>query len=159
MIKRHRAPWECVYAKEDTNECRPGEKPKSDQEYFEILCLCILQAGLNWGVIRGKWQRYRRGFHRFSIDRLARTAPTKLLRNPDVLRNDKKVAAIIHNAQEFQKIKSEYGSIDDLLSSPDTLTHDELVELLTKRLRHVGIYTAVYYLHSVGYGASSSNKA
>ena len=71
-MKVHKAPWECVYAKEDKSECLPGEEPKSDGEYFEILCLCVLQAGLNWGAIRRNWQKYRRAFFNFEIDELAR---------------------------------------------------------------------------------------
>ena len=33
----HQAPWECVYAKEEQNQCKPGKKPNSDREYCEIL--------------------------------------------------------------------------------------------------------------------------
>ena len=59
--KEHRAPWECTYAKEDKSRCKPGNKPKSDREYFEILCLCILQAGLNWNMVREKWLNIKQG--------------------------------------------------------------------------------------------------
>jgi 3-methyladenine DNA glycosylase Tag len=51
-MKEHRAPWECTYAKEDKNKCKPGKQPKSDKEYFEVLCLCILQAGLRVVQVR-----------------------------------------------------------------------------------------------------------
>ncbi|MHC2994061.1 MAG: hypothetical protein IBV53_00940 [Candidatus Atribacteria bacterium] len=36
--KEPKLPWECTYAKEDKSKCRPGNKPKADQKYFEILC-------------------------------------------------------------------------------------------------------------------------
>ncbi len=42
----HRAPWECTFAKEQGSRCLPGKIPRTDNEYFEILSLCILQAGL-----------------------------------------------------------------------------------------------------------------
>ncbi len=42
----HRAPWECTYAKEGKSKCKLGIPPKSDQEYFKILSLCVLQARL-----------------------------------------------------------------------------------------------------------------
>jgi hypothetical protein len=35
-----------TFAKEEKSKCKPEDKPKSDQEYFEILCLCVLQASL-----------------------------------------------------------------------------------------------------------------
>jgi hypothetical protein len=37
IMKEHRAPWECTCSKEDKSECKPRKKPKSDQEYFEVL--------------------------------------------------------------------------------------------------------------------------
>ena len=151
MTKVHRAPWECIYAKEDKSECKPGEEPKSDQEYFEILCLCVLQAGLNWGTIRRNWQRYRNAFFGFDINKLAKAQTEKLIKKPNVIKNRKKVEAIIHNAKEFQKIKEEYGSFRNFLESFRELKNEELFKLLAKRFRHVGIYTAEYFLHSVGY--------
>jgi hypothetical protein len=50
-MREHTAPWECMYAKEDKSKCKPGKKPKFDKEYFEILCLCILQSGLIYSGI------------------------------------------------------------------------------------------------------------
>jgi 3-methyladenine DNA glycosylase Tag len=46
FVKEHKALWECTFAKEEKSKCKPRDEPKSDQEYFEILCLCVLQAGL-----------------------------------------------------------------------------------------------------------------
>ncbi len=151
LKKQHQAPWECIYAKEDKSACRPGDKPVSDQEYFEVLCLCILQAGLGWGTIRANWQRYREGFHRFSINRLSKARVDKLLGKPNVLKNRSKVEAIIHNAQEFRRIKNEHGSFGDFLGSLADRPDKEVLKLLLKRFRHIGDYTAEYYLHSVGY--------
>jgi len=58
----HKAPWECTYAKEDKSKCKPGIPPKSDQEYFEILSLCVLQAGLGWKMVRKTGQNLSMGF-------------------------------------------------------------------------------------------------
>jgi len=151
MGEEHQAPWECVYAKEDKSTCKPGKRPNSDQEYFEVLCLCILQAGLSWGVIRKNWPKYREGFYDFDIDRLSKAQTEELLKGPNVIRNSKKVEAIIHNAQEFQRISQEYGSFSNFLGSVRQMPDEELFRLLMKRFRHVGSYTAEYFLHCVGY--------
>jgi DNA-3-methyladenine glycosylase I len=151
MNRQHQAPWECIYAKEDKSDCKPGKKPGSDQEYFEILCLCILQAGLNWGVIRGNWKKYRKGFCGFSIHRVSKAQAGELLKNPNVLKNKIKVEAIIYNAKEFQRIKKEYGSFFGFLGSLRRMADEAVFKLLIRRFRHVGSYTAEYYLHSVGY--------
>jgi len=149
--RKHRAPWECTYAKEGESKCKPGKKPKSDQEYFEILCLCILQAGLNWGMIRKNWQKYKKGFYNFNISRLAKTQIPELMKNPNVIKNSKKVKGIIYNAKEFRKIKKEHGSFSNFLKSLKQMQDEEVFKLLIKRFKHVGSYTAEYYLHCVGY--------
>jgi 3-methyladenine DNA glycosylase Tag len=150
-MKEHRAPWECTYAKEDKSKCKPGKKPKSEQEYFEILCLCILQAGLSWGIVRKNWKKYRRGFYNFNINKLAKISPKELMKKPDVIKNLRKIEGIIYNAKEFQKIKEEYGSFSNFLKSLKQMKDKEIFRLLMKRFRHVGEYTAEFYLHCVGY--------
>ena len=150
MTSEHLAPWECVFAKENDSRCNPGRRPASDQEHFEVLCLCLLQAGLNWNSIRKNWQKYRRGFYNFDIDRLAAARPEELLAGPDVLRNARKVEAIIYNAKEFQAAAREHGSFADYLQSLAALPEQERLKSLTKRFKQVGPETADYFLHSVG---------
>ncbi|MFQ6127257.1 MAG: DNA-3-methyladenine glycosylase I [Candidatus Heimdallarchaeota archaeon] len=149
--KEHQAPWECTYAKEEKSKCKPGKNPKSDQEYFEILCLCILQAGLNWGLIRKNWGKYKNGFYDFEISKLAKSQTKELMSCPNVIRNNRKVEGIIYNAKEFQKIKKENGSFESFFKSLKLMKDKEVLKLLTKRFKHLGNYTAEYYLHSVGY--------
>ncbi len=151
MNSEHRAPWECIYAKEDQSSCKPGRKPKSDEEYFEILCLCILQTGLQWGVIRKHWERYREGFYGFDIKRLSEAHMEGVLKKPQVIKNGRKVQAIIDNAKMFQGIRREHGSFSHFLESLRQLTEEEALTVLSKRFKHVGRYTAEYYLHAVGY--------
>jgi len=150
-MKEHRAPWECTYAKEDRSECKPGKKPKSDQEYFEILCLCILQAGLSWGIVRKSWQKYRKGFYDFDIDRLARARSKELMKEPNAVRNFKKINGIIYNAKEFQRIKKRYGSFSSFLKTLKQIENEEVSRFLMRRFKHVGEYTVEYYLHCIGY--------
>lgn len=147
----HQAPWKCTLAKEDKSKCKPGGMPRSDQEFFEVLCLCVLQAGLGWRMIRENWVKFRQVFYGFDFDRLAEAKPTELLNAPGSIKNRKKVEAIIYNAEEFQRIRQEYGSFSNFLDSLKTMRHDETFKVLTKRFRHIGDYTAEYFLHSVGY--------
>jgi len=149
--REHRAPWECTFAKEDKSKCKPGIPPKSDQEYFEILCLCILQAGLGWGMVRENWAKFGRGFYRFNIQRLAKTKGEGLLERDGVIKNRMKIEAIIKNAKEFQKIKGEEGSFSNFLKSLKGMEEKEAIKMLTQRFAHLGKYSAEYYLHSVGY--------
>ncbi len=152
MNRQHQAPWECTYRKEDKSDCKPGKRPRSDQKYFEILCLCLLQTGLNWGSIRKHWQKYKEGFYGFDIHKLSEAHTKALLKDPRVIKNPRKVEAIIHNARTFKKIKREFGSFSNFLTSLQELGHQELLDALAKKFKHVGPYTAEYFLHSVGDG-------
>ena len=117
MARKHEAPWECIYRKEDRSVCKPGKRPRSDQKYFEILCLCLLQAGLSWGSIRKHWQKYKEGFYGFDIRQLSGAQTKELFKDPRVIKNRKKSEAIIYNPREFEKIKREYGSFSNFLKS------------------------------------------
>jgi len=151
-IKReHTAPWECTLAKEEKSECKSGSVPKSDKKYFEILTLCVLQAGLGWGMLRKNWKRYKRGFLNFDINKLARADTDDLLKNKDTIKNRKKIMAIIENAKEFEKIKIEHGSFANFLNSLKEENDDQIIVQLTQRFSHLGTYSAEYFLHSVGY--------
>jgi 3-methyladenine DNA glycosylase Tag len=150
----HRAPWECTFAKEEPSRCLPGKRPRTDHEYFEVLSLCILQAGLSWASVRGSWPRYRRAVSNFDVAKLARAAPAALLRRPGALRNRKKVAALVANAREFERIREEHGTFGRHLRT--VKSGKDACAILQERFRHVGPYTAEFYLHCVGrsvYGA------
>ena len=145
---KHRAPWECTFAREEKSRCQPGIPPKTDQEYFEILALCTLQAGLGWGTIRKNWQKYKLGFCNFSIPELSGKTVGELLGEPGAIKNRRKVEAIINNAREFQKIKQEHRSFSNYLNSLD---NKEAIKTIARKFDHTGEYAAEYYLHSVGY--------
>ena len=149
--KRHRAPWDCVYAKDEGDDCRPGEPPTADREYFEVLCLCILQAGLNWSSVRKHWPRYREGFLGFDPARLAKADPAALLESPDVIRNGRKVAAIVHNAGEVLAIRKAHGSFAGFLDTLRPLPEGEALKAVRARFKGVGPETADYFLHAVGF--------
>ena len=151
MSNEHTAPWDCVYRKDEGNDCRPGAEPAAGQEYFEVLCLSILQAGLNWSSVRKHWPRYREGFRGFRPELLARAEVAELLESPDVIRHPQKVAALVHNAREFLAVEEEHGSFRDFLDTLRPLAERERLKALAKRFKHVGPETADYFLHAVGF--------
>jgi DNA-3-methyladenine glycosylase I len=149
--KDHTAPWECTYAKEEKSRCRPGKRPKSDKEYFEILSLCVLQAGLGWGMVRKGWPKYKRGFLNFKIPLLADAEVEVLLGRPGMIKNRKKVMAIVNNAKELQKIVEDHGSFSNFLNSLQKGEDAQAIEEITRRFDHLGEHSAEYFLHSVGF--------
>src|SRR5215475_12202925 len=75
-------------------------------------------------------------------------APAALLRRTGALRNRKKVGLLVANAQEFERIRAEHGSFARYLRT--VKSEKDACTILQERFRHVGPYTAEFYLHCVG---------
>ena len=103
---------------------------------------------LSWASVRRSWPRYRSAFLNFEIAKLAHADPAALLRRPGALRNPKKVAALVANAQEFERIREEHGTFGRYLRT--VKSGEDACAMLQERFRHVGPYTAEFYLHCVG---------
>lgn len=98
--------------------------------------------------MRRSWPRYRSAFLDFEVAKLAHAAPATLLRRPGALRNRKKVGALVANAQEFERIRAEHGTFARYLRA--VKSEKDACTILQERFRHVGPYTAEFYLHCVG---------
>lgn len=125
---------------------------KHDSGYFEEMTRTIFQAGLNWEIIRNKWLNFRKAFAYFSTNKVARFRAKdvkRLLKNEGIVRNERKIKATIHNAQEFLIIKKAYGSFSQYLKSFNGESERILSELQT-RFRHMGNSSSSIFLWSVG---------
>jgi len=92
-----------------------GVPVHTDRHLFEMLILEGAQAGLSWITILKKRANYRQAFDNFDPEIVAAYDERKvaeLLANPGIVRNRRKVAATVQNAQAFLKIQAEFGSFD-----------------------------------------------
>jgi DNA-3-methyladenine glycosylase I len=86
-----------------------------DRCLFEFLVLEGAQAGLSWSTILRKREGYRKAFDHFDARKIARYAAhdvSRLLANPEIIRNRLKISAAITNAQAFLKVQEQFGSFD-----------------------------------------------
>jgi DNA-3-methyladenine glycosylase I len=86
-----------------------------DRKLFEFLVLEGMQAGLSWATVLRKRENFRRAFHDFDPEIVARyTAKDvkRLLADPGIIRNRLKIEAAIANASAFLAIRREFGSFD-----------------------------------------------
>ncbi len=86
-----------------------------DQKLFEFLVLDGAQAGLSWSTILKKRDNYRRCFHQFEIEKVAQMTEAdqaRLLQDPGIVRNRRKIASAIANARVMLQIQQEFGSLD-----------------------------------------------
>jgi len=86
-----------------------------DQRLFEFLILEGAQAGLSWETILRKRDAYRKAFHDFDPERVARYTQKKrerLMADPGIVRNRLKIESSVTNAAAFLDVRQEFGSFD-----------------------------------------------
>ncbi len=145
-----------------------------DQYLFEMLILEGFQAGLSWECILNKRENFRKAFDNFDIDKIRTYTPQKLeeLYNYEgIVRNKRKINAMIINAEIFKSIVAEYGSFYEYLktfTNGEIITETDVVcsplsdaisEDLVKRGMHfVGTIIIYSYLQAIGIINSHENK-
>lgn len=89
-----------------------------DRTLFEFLILEGAQAGLSWITVLKKRDAYRRLFHNFDAEKIARFSSSKierLLQNPDIIRNRLKIEATVNNARAFLHVKEQYENFSSYI--------------------------------------------
>lgn len=86
-----------------------------DRKLFEFLTLEAMQAGLSWATILRKRENFRKAFHDFDFNKIAKYGEkdsARLLQDAGIIRNRLKIAATINNAQRFLEVRKEFGAFD-----------------------------------------------
>jgi DNA-3-methyladenine glycosylase I len=92
-----------------------GVPVHDDRRHFEHLVLDAFQAGLSWSTVLNKRENFRKAFHDFDPERIARYTRRKvttLLGNAGIIRNRLKIEATINNARKFLELQEREGSFD-----------------------------------------------
>ena len=92
-----------------------GVPVHNERRHFEFLILEGAQAGLSWRTILGRREGYRRAFASFdpaAVARFTEEDQARLREDSGIIRNRKKIAAAVTNAQHFLNVQEEYGSFD-----------------------------------------------
>jgi DNA-3-methyladenine glycosylase I len=84
-----------------------------DRELFARLMLEGFQAGLSWRLILEKRQRFTELFHGWDAERIAAFGPddvARLLSDPGIIRNRRKIEGTITNARAYLRLMETEGS-------------------------------------------------
>ena len=95
-----------------------GVPVRDDVRLFEFLVLEGAQAGLSWRTILHRREGYRQAFSGFRPEVVARYGErevTRLLADPGIVRNRRKVEAAIGNARALLSVREEGGTFADFL--------------------------------------------
>ncbi len=92
-----------------------GTPVHDDRRHFEFLILEGAQAGLSWSVVLNKRAGYERAFLGFDPAKVARFSPSrveKLVQDPGIVRNRRKIESAVSNARAFLRIQKEFDRFD-----------------------------------------------
>lgn len=133
-------------------EIPPRQQPADDNGYLEQMTKAIFQAGFSWQVINKKWPGFQEAFDHFDVDTVAAyDVPDveRLMANPDIVRNSRKIMATIENARTIQAIRQEHGTFYSYLRSLDELAYLQRREVLAKRFKGLGRTSCFVFLWCV----------
>ncbi len=85
-----------------------GVPKTDDRALFEKLILEGFQAGLSWLTILRKRENFRKAFHSFDAERIARFGARdveRLMGDAGIIRNKAKIEATIENAQAYLRLQ------------------------------------------------------
>ncbi|MEX2498780.1 MAG: DNA-3-methyladenine glycosylase I [Wenzhouxiangellaceae bacterium] len=118
-MKDQRCPWcgtDPLY--QTYHDTEWGVPVHDDRTLFEFLILEGAQAGLSWITILRKRENYRRAFHGFDAEKVARynrSSVQRLLGDAGIVRNRLKIEATITNARAFLETRDRFGSFSDYI--------------------------------------------
>jgi len=151
--------WYC-----DTAPGHPVHGPYHDREYgfplddeaalFERLSLEIFQAGLSWLLVLNKRPTTAAAFDGFDVDRVAAYGAEdvrRLLGDAGLIRNRRKVEAIIENARAIQRLRESDGGFASWIAAHHPLGREAWVALFRKIFRFTGTEVVGEFLMSIGY--------
>jgi DNA-3-methyladenine glycosylase I len=125
-------------------------KPTTLAGYLEALSRPIFSTGMSWRVVEAKWDGIRGAFHEFDPDKVAAMAPRdvdRLMDEPTVIRNRKKLEATVQNAETIIALDREHGGFDRHLSSHGSF--EDTAADLCRNFRFLGDSGAHYFLWGV----------
>lgn len=126
-------------------------KPTSLDDYLEVMSKAVFQSGMSWKVVEAKWETTREAFDNFDVTKVAAYNEKDLddlAQDTRVIRNYRKLAAIVTNAQQMVALEGEYGSFQKYLRSHGDF--DATLTSIRKDFKFMGPTGIYYFLWVVG---------
>ena len=129
----------------------PKIVPKSLNDYLEVMSKSVFQSGMSWKVIESKWPETREAFHGFDIDTVANFHEKDiedLTKDTRVVRNYRKLSAIVTNARKMLELDKEHGSFKKYLRSQGNF--DETLKAIHRDFKFMGPTGIYVFLYVIG---------
>ena len=150
--------WYC-----DVAPGHPLHGPYHDNEYgfpledeaalLERLSLEIFQAGLSWLIVLKKRPATVAAFDGFDVDTVAGYGAgdvARLLGDPGIIRNRRKVGAIIENARRVRGLRESHGGFAAWIAAHHPRDKDAWVKVFRQTFRFTGGEVVGEFLMSIG---------
>ena len=122
-------------------------QPTSLDDYLEVMSKAVFQSGMSWKVVEAKWEGTREAFDNFDVTKVAAYNERdldELSQDTRVIRNYRKLAAIVSNAQQMLALEKEFGSFQEYLRSQDDF--DATLTMIRKDFKFMGPMGIYYFL-------------
>jgi len=142
----------------------PDHGPYHDHEYgypvddeaalFERLSLEIFQAGLSWLIVLRKRPNFAAAFADFEVASVAaydKSDVERLLGDPSIIRNRRKIEAVIENARRAAALRSSHGGMASWIAAHHPRNPDEWVKLFRSTFVFTGPEIVREFLLSIGF--------
>jgi DNA-3-methyladenine glycosylase I len=126
-------------------------QPTSLNDYLEVMSKAVFQSGMSWKVVDAKWEGIQEAFNGFDVQQVAAFDDRKLetLSNDKrVIRNVRKLSAIVSNARKMIELDDQYGSFRDYLRAYGGF--DGTLKALREDFKFLGPTGIYYFLYVVG---------
>ena len=120
-------------------------------DYLEIMSKSVFQSGMSWKVIESKWPEIREAFQGFDIQMVANLHEhdiDELTKDRRVVRNYRKLKAIVYNAQKILELDKEHGSFQKYLRSHGSF--DATLKAIRKDFKFMGPSGIFVFLYVIG---------
>ncbi len=125
--------------------------PQSLDDYLEVMSKSVFQTGISWKVVEGKWPDISAAMERFNVGKVASFDEEdieRLVNDKRVIRNRRKLEAIVHNARKMIELDREYGGFQNYLRSRHDF--DATVRSLRAQFKFLGEMGCYHFLYVVG---------
>ncbi len=126
-------------------------KIESLNDYLEVMVKVVFQSGMSWKVVENKMPGIREAFLDFDVVKVAdfddRDIET-LTQDTRVIRNQRKLNAIVGNARKMLDLEKEHGSFQNYLRSHGDF--DAILTAMRSDFKYLGPMGVFYFLHVVG---------
>lgn len=126
-------------------------EPASLDDYLKVMSKAVFQSGMSWRVVDAKWPGIQEAFDNFEVHKVANFSEFEIEQLADdkrVIRNRRKLSAIVHNAQKMIELEREHGSFRSYLRSHGDF--DAILAALRTDFKFMGPTSVYFFLYVVG---------